>query len=640
VWTATPYRQPGGRRIDIGRVLRWRIGYRAADPMPVGETVERGDLIAGRYRLDAEIGSGGIGEAWRAIEQGTNAAVVLSQVRLSHLAPDERDRARGRLRAEAGIASSLEHPNLITVRGLVEHDGEPWLVMEYVPAPNLAELTTAGPLPARRLAGIGAQVAKAMDYAHLAAPGVVHRPVTPRNLLVGEGDHVKLTGFGISTIEGADTIGTEAGTGGPLRAGEAAYVAPEVANGIPGGPNADVFSLGATLYAAVEGRPPWGDGDPGQSLAAARKGVVDPPRAAGALGPVLMRMLQSRPRERPTAAAAAQMLAEVARGGGRGGLTGRRRWPWIAAAAVAAAVVTVVGLVVVPLPAPVTIDPAAAPGPALGDPATADPCSLIRPEPLDRFGNTTLETDSGNFDRCDVVINSGQNRFVAQVQLDQAGTVPPPGVPEERDGLTIVRGDPGPGECVRTLRLSDGHDVRIIARLVSGAPPDLCAVADVVTETALATLVRGPVPRRPAPFAPGSLATVDACGLLDAATVATVPGLETAEPDPGFAGWYCDWELLNTPASVVVTYDRNRGGIGRDTGNPMRIAGRDAAARADQDGAGCDVTVLHRPYTDRRGYPSGEMLSVKVDQAARVRDPCVLAIAVATVAVQRLPATP
>jgi eukaryotic-like serine/threonine-protein kinase len=608
--------------------------------MPVGETVERGDLIAGRYRLDAEIGSGGMGEAWRAIEQGTNAAVVLNPVRLSHLAPDERERNRGRLRAEAGIASSLDHPNLISVRGVVEHDGEPWLVMEYVPAPNLAELTAAGPLPPRRAAGIGAQVAKAMDYAHLAVPGVVHRPVTPRNLLVGEGDHVKLAGFGISTIEGDDPVGTEPiGTGAPVLAGEAAYVAPEVANGIPGGPNADVFSLGATLYAAVEGRPPWGDGDPGQVLAAARKGVVEPPRAAGPLGPVLMRMLQSRPRERPTAAAAAQMLAEVARGGGRGELAGRRRrWPLIAAAAVAVVVVAGAGLVVWPRPAADV--PAAAPGPALGDPATADPCSLIRPEPLDRFGQTTLETDSGNFDRCDVVIDSGQDRFAAQVQLDQAGTVLPPGVPEERDGLTIVRGAPAPGECVRTLRLSDGHDVRVIARLVRGAPPDLCAVADVVTDTALGVLVGGPVPRRPAPFDPGSLALVDACGLLDAATIATVPGLETAEPDPGFGGWYCDWELLNIPASVVVTYDRNRGGLGRDAGNRIRIAGRDAAARADQDGAGCDVTVLHRPYTDRRGYPSGEMLSVKVDQAARVRDPCVLGIAIATVAVERLPAAP
>ncbi len=584
--------------------------------------MERGDLIAGRYRLDAEIGSGG--EAWRAIEQGTDSAVVLDRVRLSHVAPDERERAAGRLRVEAVTASLLDHPHLIEVHELVEHDGEPWLVMDYIPAPNLAELAAAGALPPRRVATIGAQVARALDYAHLTPPGLVHGAVTPRKLLVGEGDHVTLTGFGISPNEG----------GQPL-AEVASYLAPEVANGLPGGPNADVFSLGATLYQAVEGRPPWGDGTPEQSLTAARKGVVDPPRRAGPLGPVLMRMLQSRPRERPTAAAAARMLAEVA----SGEATGRRRWRWIAAGTVAAVVVAAAALVVWPRPAPDVVD-AAAPGPALGDPATADPCSLIRPEPLDRFGQTLLEADSGNFDRCDVTIDSAQDRFTVQLQFVQSGKVLPEGVPEERDGVVIVRGAPINGECVRTLRLSDGYDVRIVARPVRGALPDPCAVADVTTDTALSVLVAGPVPRRAAPFDPGSLAMVDACGLLDAATVATVPGLETVDPDPGVAGWDCDWENLTTGASVEVSYDRNRGGIGRDAGNPMRIAGRDAAGRADEDGAGCDVRVMHRPYTDRRGYPSGELLIVKVDEAAPVTDPCAKGIAIATVAVERLPAAP
>src|ERR1700754_2925523 len=108
-------------------------------------TVERGDLIAGRYRLDVEIGSGGTGELWRATEQGSNATVALRRVRLSHLAPHVQARARERLRAEAGIASRLAHPHIVSVHWLVEHDGEPWLVMQYVPASNLAELTAAGP---------------------------------------------------------------------------------------------------------------------------------------------------------------------------------------------------------------------------------------------------------------------------------------------------------------------------------------------------------------------------------------------------------------------------------------------------------------------------------------------------------------
>jgi eukaryotic-like serine/threonine-protein kinase len=602
--------------------------------------MERGDLIAGLYRLDGEIGSGGTAEVWRATEQGSNAALALRRVRLSHLAPDERERGAQRLRAEAAIASLLDHPNIASVYRMVEHDGEPWLVMRYVSAPDLAELTAAGPMAAARAAGIGAQVAGALAYAHSPGLGVVHGAVTPRDVHIGQGDHVTLTGFGNSAPQGDGLA-------------RAPFLAPEVANGLEGGPQADVFSLGATLYAAVEGRSVWGDGDPEQTRKAAMKGVVDPPRQAGALAPVLMRMLESRPRERPTAAAAAQLLAEVAHSessDGRGERTGgRRRWPWIAVAAVTALVVAV-GLVVWLRPLPGVVGATAA-GPVLGDPATADPCSLIRPEPLDRFGDTLLEADSGNFDRCDVVIDSAQDRFTVQLQLAQAGTALPEGVPEERDGMVIVRGAPANGECVRTLRLSDANDVRVIAKPVRGPLPDPCAVADVATDTALAVLVSGPVPRRSAPFDPGSLATVDACGLLDRATVATVPGLETVDPDPGFAGWDCDWENLTTGASVVVAYDRNRGGIGRNAGNRVQIEGHEAAARKDEDGAGCDVQILHRPYTDKRGYPSAELLIVKVDLAAppppapgaapaRLPDPCARAVAVATAAVKRLPAAP
>jgi hypothetical protein len=601
--------------------------------------MERGDLIAGQYRLDGEVGSGGTAEVWRATEQGSNAAIALRRVRLSHLAPDERERGAQRLRAEAAIASLLDHPNIASVYRMVEHGGEPWLVMRYVSAPDLAELTAARPLTPRRAAGLGAQVAGALAYAHSPGLGVVHGAVTPRDVHVGQGDHVTLTGFGISSREGDD----------PARA---AFLAPEVANGLEGGPQADVFSLGATLYAAVEGRSVWGDGDPEQMHRAAMKGVVEPPRQAGALGPVLMRMLESRPRERPTAAEVARLLAEVAGSEStdrRVERTGGRRWLWIAVAAVAAVAVAA-GLVVWLRPPTGVAVGAAAAGPVLGDPATADPCSLLRPEPLDRFGQTLLEADAGNFDRCDVTIDSGQDRSTVQLQFAQAGAALPEGVPEERDGMVIVRGTPVNGECVRTLRLSDGNDVRVVARPVRGALPDPCAVADVATDTAVAVLVSGPIPRRAAPFDPGSLAAVDACGLLDRATVATVPGLETVDPDPGFAGWDCDWENLTTGASVEVAYDRNRGGIGRNAGNRVQIAGREAAARRDEDGGGCDVQILHRPYTDKRGYPSGELLIVKVDMAApapppapppaRVPDPCIRGVAIATAAVERLPPAP
>ncbi|GAA5114597.1 hypothetical protein GCM10023320_12070 [Pseudonocardia adelaidensis] len=582
-------------------------------------------MIAGRYRLVAEIGSGGMGEVWRAEDEETGGIVALKRVRLAHLAPGERERARERLRAEARIASRLEHSHIITVHGLVEHDGEPWLVMEYVAAPNLADLS-AGGLPPRRVAGIGAQVAEALAYAH--GTGVLHRDVTPRNILVGDREHVTLTDFGISKVEGEDTIGT----GGRPFAGVAAYLAPEVANGVRGGAKADVFALGATLYSAVEGRSPWGDGDLVPTLAAAMRGVVDAPRRAGALGPVLVRMLQRRPRDRPTAAVAAQLLAQAA----DGAQAGRRWWPWVA---VASAVAVVVATAVILWPSP-PASVAAAPG--LGDPATADPCGLIRPEPFERFGRATLETDYGSFDRCDVIVESPEselNRFGTRVQFVNSPAGLPDGVREEHDGILVVRSGPIDDQCGRALRLPDGHDVRVVTRAERGVPPDLCAVADVGTEIALDVLTRGPVPRRPVPFDPTSLAAVDACGLLDAATVATVPGLEAAQPDPGFAGWECDWESPKPGSTIDIYYDRNDG-LDEDGGTRTQIAGHDAVVDADEDVSGCDVAILHRPYLDPRGDPSDELLNVEVEQVGYQGDICALATAVATVAVERLPATP
>jgi eukaryotic-like serine/threonine-protein kinase len=585
--------------------------------------VERGDLIAGRYRLEAEIGPGGKGGVWRATEQGSNATVELRRVRLP-MAPAKRERAREQLRSDAGLASLLDHPNIAPVHGLVQHDGELWLATRYVAAPSLADLTATGPLPPHQAAAIGAQAAGALAFAHSPALRIVHRAVAPRNVLVGGGDRVTLTGFG-SGDRGAPDV--------------EAHVAPEVANGLEPGPQADVFSLGATLYAAVEGRPPWGDGDPGQTRTAAMRGIVEPPRRAGALGPVLARMLESRPRERPTAAEAAQMLAEVARtspGDARGEGAGSRRWLWVAAAAVV--VVVAAGLLVWPRLGPTTVE-ATGPAPTLGEPTTAGPCSLLNPEWFERFGKPILETDGGGFERCDVYIESGPDRSVARLQFTASGEVLPEGVPEERNGLVIVRSAPVNGECVRTLRLTDGNDVRVSGQLLLGPAPDPCAVADVATDGALAMLARGPVPRRPAPFDTGSLATVDACGLLDRATVAKIPGLETVEPDPGFARWDCDWENVATGAAVDIAYDRDEG-IKPDAGNPVKIAGHDAASRPDEDRAGCDVTILHRPYTEPGGNPADELLLVKVDHPAPVPDPCTQAIEIAEVAVDRLPAVP
>jgi hypothetical protein len=230
------------------------------------------------------------------------------------------------------------------------------------------------------------------------------------------------------------------------------------------------------------------------------------------------------------------------------------------------------------------------------------------------------------------------DRSAVRVQFVRSRAELPDGLREERDGILIVRSALIDDECGRTLRLPDGYDVRVVAGSERGVPPDLCAVADVATDTALPVLAREPVPRRLAPFDPSSLAVVDACGLLDAATIATVPGLETAEPDRGFAGWECDWDSPTGGSGITIQYDRNQG-LDDDEGSRTQIAGRDAVVQPDDDVNECDVSVLHRSYLDPRGDPSDELLNVEVEAGQEV-DRCGLAVAVATVAVERLPAAP
>jgi eukaryotic-like serine/threonine-protein kinase len=141
------------------------------------------------------------------------------------------------------------------------------------------------------------------------------------------------------------------------------------------------------------------------------------------------------------------------------------------------------------------------------------------------------------------------------------------------------------------------------------------------------------------PFDATSLANVDACGLLDAATIATVPGLEAAEPDPGFAGWECDWESPTSDSVVDIYYDRNQG-LDEDGGTRTQVAGRDAVVEPDEDVGGCDVSIAHRSYLDPRGDRSEELLNVEVEQPGYQGDLCALATSVSAAAVERLPAAP
>ncbi|WP_434438412.1 serine/threonine-protein kinase [Lentzea sp. E54] len=269
-----------------------------------------GRLVAGRYRLSQRIGSGAMGVVWTAHDERLHRTVAVKQLLLQPgLAEADTDEAKRRAMREGRIAARLQHPHAVAVYDVAEDDSQPWLVMEYLPSKSLsAVLSERGTLPPRDVASIGMQVASALAAAHNA--GIVHRDIKPGNVLLGDDGTVKITDFGISRATGDVTV-----TATGMLAGTPAYLAPEVAKGYDPGSPSDVFSLGSTLYAAIEGEPPFGLSE--NTIALLHKvasGKVNPPRNAGPLTALLMRLLRAEPEDRPTMAEARDALAAVANG--------------------------------------------------------------------------------------------------------------------------------------------------------------------------------------------------------------------------------------------------------------------------------------------------------------------------------------
>ena len=281
-------------------------------------------LVAGRYRLEERIGSGAMGVVWSALDQRLGRTVAIKQMVVPPGLDDETaEEAKRRIMREGRIAARLHHPNAVSVFDVADHDGQPWLVMEYLPSRSLAAaLGERGALPPAEVATIGRQLADALAAAH--AAGIVHRDVKPGNVLLGDNGTVKLTDFGISHATDDVTV-TQTG----VLAGTPAYLAPEIARGADPTIASDVFSLGATLYTAVEGVPPFGLTDNTLALLhLVAAGAVRPPRQAGPLTAPLMRLLRADPAERPTAAHARGMFDTAVRAtSSRDDRPGRPGWP-------------------------------------------------------------------------------------------------------------------------------------------------------------------------------------------------------------------------------------------------------------------------------------------------------------------------
>src|SRR4051794_10756439 len=250
-------------------------------------------LLAGRYRLVELLGEGGMGRVWLARDETLERDVAVKEGDLpAELPGTDRDEARRRTLREARSAGRLSHPNAVQVYDVLETDGHPWIVMEYVPSRSLQQvLRDEGPMDPRRAARIGLQVLAALKAAHRA--GVQHRDVKPANVLLGEGDRAVLTDFGIATIENDGLV-----TGSGLVIGSPEYMPPERVRHGRTEPASDLWSLGATLYAAVEGHSPYRRPSAMETLTALAADDPEPAQHAGVLQPVLDGLLQVDPSAR------------------------------------------------------------------------------------------------------------------------------------------------------------------------------------------------------------------------------------------------------------------------------------------------------------------------------------------------------
>ncbi|WP_240649524.1 serine/threonine-protein kinase [Streptomyces sp. Z26] len=271
-----------------------------------------GRLLAGRYRVREQLGRGGMGVVCRAVDEVLGREVAVKELRaFSDAGPSELADLRRRMQREARAAARVRHPGVIAVHDIAEHEGRPVIVMELVHGPSLDDvLRDSGTLPPRRVAGIGAAVLDALAAAHRA--GVLHRDVKPANILLEDGGRVVLTDFGIAAVEDPGDGAATRLTGSGELVGSLDYLAPERARGEQPGPASDLWSLGATLYAALEGASPFRRTSTWSTLTAIVAEPLPEPRDAGPLGPVLAELLDKDPARRADAARAARLLTAVA----------------------------------------------------------------------------------------------------------------------------------------------------------------------------------------------------------------------------------------------------------------------------------------------------------------------------------------
>ena len=263
------------------------------------------ERLADRYELGDTLGQGR-STVYRAVDTRLRREVAIKRVQLL-AGTEDTEQVRTRALREARAAARLNDPNVVNVYDVVEEAGAIWLVMELVEGPSVAQIVADdGPLTHERAAAIGLGVLTALEAAHRV--GVVHRDVKPANVLLRDGDRTKLTDFGVASIRDESRV-----TATGLIVGSPSYMAPEQANAGDITPATDLWALGALLYFAVEGEPPFLAATPLATATAVVHAEPRPPARPGPLTPLVTRLLTKDPAGRPPAAEVRAVLTRVAR---------------------------------------------------------------------------------------------------------------------------------------------------------------------------------------------------------------------------------------------------------------------------------------------------------------------------------------
>ncbi|PZG20969.1 protein kinase [Micromonospora craterilacus] len=310
---------------------------------PTNGRATPGTVIGDRYSLRSTVGNGGMGTVWRATDTLLRRDVAVKEVVLPPgLAPSDRDAMYERTLREARAAAAIAHPAVVQVYDVVTEGGRPWIVMELLDARSLADMVIEdGPIAQRVVAKIGIALLGALEVAH--AIGVLHRDVKPANVLICSDGRCVLTDFGVARMP-TDVQLTTPG----MVLGSPHFISPERAMGQEFGPPSDLFSLGVTLYTAVEGRPPFDRGDPIETMHAVVEDPPAPPQRSGPLTRVLMGLLEKDPARRLDVHTARAMLRELLAG------------PLSSTAAAVNSMTDPYSVMQVPQPAPVTAPAASA----------------------------------------------------------------------------------------------------------------------------------------------------------------------------------------------------------------------------------------------------------------------------------------